>query len=134
MDNYNNPRIELDDTTIDMVMKMSGGNPGAITVLAEVLQKNPYIDPDDFMGGLGPILGMDSHGIYEHRIWMLYKDVCGQSLVTMLGLLRAVQLGFLSDAVLDKAIDGDVLLSEGVISGYLAKVQERLPLFGKVVP
>lgn len=134
MDNYNNTRIELEDTTISMIMKMTGGNPGAITVLAEVLQKNPYIDPDDFMGGLGPILGMDSHGIYEHRIWMLYKDVCNQNLLNMLGLLRAVQLGFLSDAVLDKAIDGEAPMPMVLVQEYLAKVQERLPLFGKVVP
>lgn len=132
MDNYNNTRIELNDTTISMIMKMSGGNPGAVTVLAECLKRGADIDPDDFMGGLGAILGMDSHGIYEHRIWMLYKDVCGQDLKLMLGLLRAVQLGFLADAVLDKAIDGDAPMPMVLVEEYLAKVQERLPKFGRV--
>ena len=53
------------------------------------------------------MLQLDIHGIYGHRVWMLYKDVCRQNLVDMIGILRAVQLGILPEATLNRAIDGD---------------------------
>jgi hypothetical protein len=71
------------------------------------MKEAPAIDPDDFMGGFGCILQMDTFGIYESRIWMLYKDVCGQDLTKMLTLLRGVQLGIISQSQLDAAIGDD---------------------------
>jgi hypothetical protein len=129
--NAGKERIGMNDSVMTAIIKMAGGNPGAITVMADMVRQGGFIDPDDFMGGFGAVLGLDSHGIYEHRIWMLYKDVCNQNLVHMLGLLRACQLGMLSDVKLDKAIDGTEPLSEDQVVGYLVQVQTRLPNFGK---
>jgi hypothetical protein len=86
------------------------------------------IDPDDWAGGLGPLLFMDSNRIYGSRIWQLYKDVCNQSLVRMLAVLRAWQLGFISGHALHHAIDN---CGEGLdVDELLGRVQERLPRFG----
>ena len=98
-------RIQLHDSQIDVIVKMSGGNPGTATVLADILKQGSDIDPQGALGGLGAILLMDTFEIYEHRIWMLYKDVCGQDLVKTLALLRASQLGKLSIGKLNHAID-----------------------------
>ena len=100
-------RIELTDTTIDVMMKMAGGNPGALTVVTELLKRAPDIDKDSAMGGLGPILSLDTLGIYESRIWELYKDVCGQNITKMLAVLRGHQLGFLTQVQIDKAIGSE---------------------------
>lgn len=99
-------RITLDDTFITAAMKLSGGNPGALNVVMSLYQEGCNIDPDDLFGSFGPLLSLDSHGIYESEIWMLYKDVCDQDLTKVVLLLRACQLGALSERDLKKAITG----------------------------
>lgn len=120
-------RIELHDTPISVVTKMSEGNPGALTVCLQMLKDGAKIDPDGFMGGLGSILLMDTFGIYGSRIWMLFKDVCKQDIVKMLACLRACQMGFISQEVLNSAIDN---YGKGLdVEGCLHQVKERLPAF-----
>jgi hypothetical protein len=120
-------RLKLDDSVMDIVQKMSDGNPGAITVIMAVLSKGGGIDKADFMGGMGTVLSLDTHGIYGSRIWMLYKDVCNEHLPSMIGILRAYQLGFLKDADLDSLIDGKFKEpSRPFIKDALIKVKERL--------
>lgn len=123
-------RIELSDSILDMVFKMSGGNPGAATVLSQMMREASYIDPDNLLGGVGPILHMDALGIYESRIWMLYKDVCKENLSHTLAMLRAVQLGILAESTFDHAIDN---YGFGVdVSEVVTKVRERLPAFNAI--
>jgi hypothetical protein len=121
--------IKLEDTTMEMVMKMSEGNPGAVTVIAQILKTGGLIDPDDAFGGLGTILHMDTWGIRGPKIWMLYKDVCGQDLVKTIGMTRAVQLGFIPGEVLETAINS---YGRGVdVEDCLTKVRKQLPRFGQ---
>lgn len=122
------PRVQLTDSVMDIMQKMSEGNPGALTVCMHLLNRGEKIDPQDIMGGLGNILSFDTHGIYGSRIWMLYKDVCGEHLGKMAALLRAVQLGFFSDEGLDQMIDGQYT-GEHTLDGLIVQVQERLPEF-----
>ena len=77
-------KLDLKDSMQEMLFKMSEGNPGALTVLLVILEKGEQIDPDGAMRGIGPILSLDSLGCYGSKIWMLYKDVCGQNLVKTL--------------------------------------------------
>ena len=121
-------RINLMDSGKDVLIKMAGGNPGALTVLMGMLKDGGQIDPDGFMGGMGAILSLDTHKIYEERIWMFYKDVCGGNLTDMLGVLRAVQLGFLAEATLNKAINGHYGID---VEALMVQVRERLPRFKK---
>jgi hypothetical protein len=122
------PRIkDLSLTTMDVIMLMSDGNHGAVAVMCELMQKTDKIDPDAALGGLGAILSLDTHGIYGPRIWQFYKDVCGQNLNRMLGLMRAVQLGYLGESKLSYAIDTH---GAGLdIPALLSMVKERLPAF-----
>lgn len=121
-------RIQLTDSTLTAIQKMVEGNPGATVVCMQLVQKGPDIDPDDVFGGIGKILSLDTHRIYGSRIWMLYKDVCEQNIATMIGLLRAVQLGFLPEEDLQHAIDN---YGESLdIPELLQKVKAKLPAFG----
>ncbi len=50
-----------------LLFDMSGGNPGAITVLREILTDYP----DDFFY---IIEKMKKHNIVDYHIWVLYKE------------------------------------------------------------
>jgi len=103
--NKTKDRVTLEDSFMDVVIKLAEGNPGAMNVIMQLYQNAAHIDPQDFMGGLGSVLALDTHGIYGSRIWMLYKDVCGEDLVMTVAQLRAVQLGIIGQSILDHAID-----------------------------
>jgi len=124
-----NSRIQLRDTLPDAIIKMSDGNPGALTVMAKIHNEGAAIDPDSCMGWFGVILSLDTECIYGPDIWMFYKDVCGEDLRTMLGLLRAVQLGFLPVELLRSAIQN---YGKGIdIPDLMKKVEDRLPQFAR---
>lgn len=121
------------------IVAMADGNPGAVSVMVQMLQKGDAIDPQAFMGGgLSAILFMDTLGIYGSDIWILYKNVCGQSLNRTMGLLRAVQMGILSQRTLNNAVQacgGDgVLIAPGppeplVVEDVISSLKEKLPSF-----
>lgn len=126
---YDNPRIKLEMSMQDALFAMSDGNPGAMTALMKLMEASPAIDPDNAMGVLGPLLSLDTLDCYGSRIWMLYKDVCGEHAIKTLAVLRAKQLGIVSDAVVNHAIDS---YGEGIDVDDLTKqVQDRLPAFGQ---
>lgn len=121
-------RLKLEDTPLDILTKLSEGNPGAFTVCMKILAEGGKIDPDDIFGGLGALMQLDTHGIYGSRIWMLYKDVCGENLVNTLAVLRACQLGYLSESVMLHATDNG---GDGVnVPELVDTVKKRLPRFG----
>jgi hypothetical protein len=133
MDNYNHTKIKLEMSMMDILMVMSDGNPGAATVLMQLLKDGSKIDPQDIFGGLGTIMALDTHGIYGPRIWMLYKDVCKEDLTSLIAVLRADQLGQLAgcnDAAIDHAIDN---YGEGLdLPKIVEAVKTELEDFGKV--
>jgi len=121
-------KIGLDNGTVmDLLMDMSEGNPGGVTVLLQLMKENPKLDPDDCFGELGAVISLDNRGIYGSNIWVLYKHVCGESVLNMLAVLRGVQLGLLDESLVDNAI-----LKRGSldIPDILNKVRARLPRFG----
>jgi len=123
-----NERINLSDTPISAITKLCEGNPGALTVLANILKEGGKIDPD---AGFGEpffiILNFDSYNIYGPRIWMLYKDVCEQKLDKTIAMVRATQMGFISASKLNFAIDnGGAGLD---VEAVCKQVKERLPNF-----
>lgn len=95
--------------------------------MCEIIKHGPRIDPDN-PEGFGPILALDSIGIYGPDIWLLWKDVCGENPVKVVGILRAWQLGMVSSEQLKSACSGkpyDPLPVEELI----AMVRHRLPNF-----
>ncbi len=120
-------RIEGSDNVMSMIMKLSEGNPGALTVCMSAFQNAYEIDPIGALGGLAPMLALDTLGIYGPRIWMLYKDVCGERLPYFLAMLRGWQLGLLLETTLNTAIDN---YGKGIdVDSIAAKVCERIPEF-----
>lgn len=128
---YDNPRIQLTDSIVSILNKMSDGNPGAITVLMRAMKEGPAIDPQSVFGEISVILALDTHDIYGSEIWMLYKDVCGQDLMLMLALLRSIQLGIAPESEIKAAIADTRSMSGERKSELLAEVKNRLVDFGR---
>lgn len=74
--------IESDDTLQDAVVKMSDGNPGALTALTELIQ-----DPDGFK----LLMKLDMLGVRGPDIWRLYKDECGGDVECMVNKIRQME-------------------------------------------
>jgi hypothetical protein len=78
------------------------------------------------MGAWGFILNLDQMEIYGRRIWMLYKDVCGESIAKAIGMVRSVQMGVLTAETLNAAIDGTGSVH---VERTIDKLKEKLPNF-----
>jgi len=88
-------KLDQQDTTMDILVKMSDGNPGAIGALMEIMNTADRIDPQAADSGLGHILLLDEYEIYGTDIYILYNDKCDRNVRKLLVLIRGVQLGFL---------------------------------------
>ena len=73
--------IKSTDTVRDMIVTMAEGNPGAITVLMEILKS----DKDT---GVFNILHMDDMNIRGTQIWIGYKDFCKQDILMFLKYIK----------------------------------------------
>lgn len=123
----NNTRVTLEDTEMSAIMKLSDGNPGATVVCARLLKESGDIDTDSPLGGLGTLLNLDTEHVYGPSIWMLYKDVCKESLWKTVAVLRSCQLGFLSNTALHHAINNR---GDGVnLDELVKKVTDQLAGF-----
>lgn len=125
-------RITLKDTGRDVLVKMADGNPGGLSAMMEMLKHGESIDPQCFMGGMGAILSLDTLGVYGTEIYVLWNDQCKRNTRELLMLLRANQLGFISDSEI-KAVAKDqmrqVVLSQGKMDELDKQVCERLTRF-----
>jgi hypothetical protein len=122
-------RLELTDDIKTAIIKLCDGNPGALSVLIESVKQCEAIDPDNFIGPYGVMFGLDSVGIYGSAIWVLYKDVCGEDMVKLVGVLRGNQLGFVSSDELlavSNTRGGKATID---VDNILKQVRERLPKF-----
>lgn len=65
-------RIDMNDTTRDVLIKMSEGIPGAISVMMAILTEHP--------DGVFRLLELDDMNMRGSQIWIGFKDHCGQDL------------------------------------------------------
>lgn len=65
--------ISLSDSTMDMVVKMAEGSPGAISVIMQLMNRD---DPAALMD----VLSLDDMNIRGSQIWLGYKDHCGEDI------------------------------------------------------
>jgi hypothetical protein len=127
-----NERIVIFDPSItpqDIIILLADGNPGALTVMMQILMKADVIDPDNELGSIVYLLDLDRLNIWGSRIWMLYKDVCGENITKTLAVLRANQLGLIADDPIHYAIDNHGL---GLDSDQMLMiVKNKLPQFAR---
>lgn len=103
-----NERIKLNDTLPDIVAKLSEGNRGAMSICMMIYKHGGEVDPQDVFAGLSGLLALDTMNIYGPKIYLFYADLCGRSLPKMLAVTRAIQLGYLREDVLLRALQEPV--------------------------
>jgi hypothetical protein len=119
-------RIQKSDSVQNGIVKMGEGNPGAITVCINLLKFSEQISPNAGPGGgLTYILALDEFQIYGCRIWMLFKDVCGESLHKMVAVLVARSAEIISQRELELAIDGTGLKLD--LDTLMDTITEKFP-------
>ncbi|CAB4151910.1 hypothetical protein UFOVP685_43 [uncultured Caudovirales phage] len=74
-----NTVLKVTDSFVDIMSKMSEGNPGAMYVIRQIYEKHP----DNV---ISIFLHLDSMGIRGSKIWVGYKDYCKQVLDAFCGL------------------------------------------------
>ncbi len=125
-------RIQITDSTLDVLTKMCDGNPGALNAMMEVMSHAKVIDPQSALEGMGVILSFDTSEIYGTEIYILFNDQCNRDVRQLLVLMRAVQLGFIGEQrVKQIAKDqmGQNLLTETEMSELDKKVCQKLEGF-----
>ena len=125
-------RMQLTDSALEMIVEMSDGNPGAIQALGAIINQSAAIDPQSALGGMGPILSLDTHQIYGADIYVLYSDKCQRNVRKLLVLLRACQLGIMPESLLQSlAADQkrEIELTTDEFNELDAKVCEKLEEF-----
>lgn len=65
-------RIELTDTPIDIIVKMSEGNPGAMAFMGQALK-----EPENL---ILIVLPLDTLEVYGSKIYMLWNDACDRDI------------------------------------------------------
>lgn len=73
-------RIDISDTTLEAIQKLSDGNGGAVMILAELVKVDKF-----------QIIMLDNYGIYGADIYILYSDKCGRDIDVFLSLLGIVK-------------------------------------------
>jgi len=126
-------RIQLTDSIMDITIKMCEGNPGAMTFIMGAFKESEEIDPDG-MGNLGFILNADRCGIYGTDLYVLWSDLCDRNMTLSIALLRATQLGIISDELLADACNRQDYSGKDIIAvqEVYEKVCEQLPNFQRI--
>ena len=124
-----NTRIGLEDNLRSALPKLAEGNPGAATALIKLCSVAALIDPDSAFRELGPLIELDSNGIYGPHIWMLWKDICDFDPVKVETLFRASQLGIMRHGLLYEHTRGRSGPDVFDFEKLNAQVRERLPKF-----
>lgn len=119
-------KIGMHDTMIDALYKVSEGNPGALNVLVQTVKTSAVIDPDDAFGDIGPLLSLDSYGIYGSNIWILYKDCCHENIEGFLAVIRSIQMGLLDIEDVWNSIKNSIPIDTDVV---MKNLQKKLPRF-----
>lgn len=66
-------KLNTNDSMLVLIEKLSEGNPGGLTVLTQILKKDP-------LDGIMRFLDLDDMNMRGPQIWVGYKDHCGQDI------------------------------------------------------
>ena len=82
-------KIDLHDSMMDIVTKMSEGNPGAMAFVMEVITSVE-------MGLIKIILPCDTIGLYGSKLYMLWNDCCNRNINEVIRVIEAWRTGKIS--------------------------------------
>ena len=71
--------LREDLPNLDILVTMSEGNPGAISVLSQLMRGDH---------GIADVLNLEDMNMRGSQIWVAYKDHCGQDIAKLCRLVR----------------------------------------------
>lgn len=93
-------KIEMSDNFGEIIIKLSEGNPGAMSFLFEIA-KAKNNDPSQF---LGTFLVLDTIKLYGSYLYMLWNDCCERNLEKSLKVIELYQNGKVTDLDINERI------------------------------
>ncbi len=92
-------KIKITDSVRDIMVKMSEGNPGALTVLILPIK-------EDEMNLVTRILALDTMNLYGSKLYMLWNDCCDRDLQKVKNIIDAWKSGKITSEIIHKAVSG----------------------------
>jgi hypothetical protein len=121
-------RLEARDTPLLGIAKLSEGVPRIVEILDNLFKYASMIDPYSILGGAAYLVYLDELGIYCSDIGALFRR-CNQNVLEMATVLRAYQLGILTDTEIRSVIDSKHGFNTQAL---FTAVQAELPGFGQM--
>lgn len=90
-------RFSLDDSTMEVFIKFSGGNPGALNVLTNIMRTKG----DKLVQYL---ITLDTMELYEDKLYMLWNDCCDRDVRKVLKILDYYEEGKITQKNIDERI------------------------------
>ncbi len=91
-------KLTANDTTMDLMVKMGEGNPGAMMACMELFKMGS--------SGVVTILNLDDIGLYGEKLYMLWSDCCGRDAEKVVKVVKARNFGKLSDQDIRDRVSG----------------------------
>lgn len=86
-------KLLLTDNFDDIVLKMSEGNPGAMTTIFEIFKaKN-----NDVIDAIPLFLTLDMMGLYGSHLYMLWNDSCNRDVEKVIKVIEAYRSGTINN-------------------------------------
>jgi hypothetical protein len=98
-------KIGLGMNAMEVLVEMSEGNPGAATVLGQMMSDGPF--------GLMSVLHLDDMNIRGSQIWVGFKDYCGQKMDKFLECLKSRDPGMVEKINEQCASEGHIAVQSG---------------------
>lgn len=109
-------KIDLNDNVLQVIIKMSEGNPGAITALTTFMKDNPE---NSFM----LILGLDDMNIRGSQIWQIYKYYCEEDIEKFRQVIKDRDVDMIQYLNEQNAVEGN----EKAVSGGASFDRSKKP-------
>lgn len=92
-------KINLKDTVQDVIVKLSEGNPGALTTLTELA--NSY---KNFLDVVPDYLTIDMMGLYGSKLYMLWNDCCNRNIEKFKQIIKLYREGKITSIDIDDRV------------------------------
>ena len=95
-----NGKIKITDTMYDIIIKLSEGNPGALSFLFEIIK---YYGNDQ-ANLIADFLIIDNMRLYGSYLYMLWNDCCNRDVKKSLEVIKGYRLGHIKDSDIKERI------------------------------
>ncbi len=93
-------KINLNDKFSDIIIKLSEGNPGAMTTLFEIMK----VKKNEEISCISTFLVIDTMELYGSHLYMLWNDCCNRDINETLNVINNYQLGKITNIDINERI------------------------------